>query len=114
MGGKEDRCGDNERQVVEAPSDDMRLFFRAYRVVRWAEVIAACAGIVMLPLLTIYAVDVLPIAVLAVGFIVCVSLDQAKVALKLAMDTEEERREEAENFRRLSTMVCLRDSRKGR
>lgn len=114
MGGKEDRCGDNERQVVEAPSDDMRLFFHAYRVVRWTEVIAACGGVVMLPLLTIYAVDVLPTAVLVGGFFVCVALDQAKVALKLAMDTEEERREEIENYRKLNTMVCLREAGKDR
>lgn len=111
MGGKEDCVDDNERQVVVI-TDDARCFHRAYLLAGIANLVLNVAMIGYL-LVRGGSLDTVSIVMMAVGFFVLVTLYHVIVALQLAVETEEERCEEIENYRDLSARVCLREIRKG-
>jgi hypothetical protein len=113
MGGKEDCGDDNERQIVVI-TDDARCFHRAYLLAGIANLVLNVAMIGFGYLLVMGgSLDTVSIVMMAVGFFVLVTLYHVIVALKLAVETEEERCEEIENYRDLSSRVCLREIRKG-
>jgi len=111
MGGKEDCVDDNERQVV-VTTDDARCFHRAYLLAGIANLVLNVAMIGYL-LVRGDSLDTVSIVMMAVGVFILVTFYHVIVALKLAVETEEERREEIENYRDLSSRVCLREIREG-
>jgi len=113
MGSEEDSGFDYSEPIVDELGEDMHMFHRAYRLVRLVEFFFAGVSIGMLIMFG-FGDDMVPLIMYAIVMLpVCFALDQAKCALKLAINTEEERHEEMENYRKLSEMVCLREVGKG-
>lgn len=112
MGSKEDFGSDCDAPLVDG-LDDKLIFIKAYKALRiteWAMVIIGAAiaigclrAGVWWPL----------IGYVILGSFLAMPIQTGKKALRIAVETEEERNEEREHYRRLSEELCLREFRKG-
>lgn len=113
MGREEDRGFDYDEPIVDELGENMHKFRRAYRVVRSVEFILAAMTLGVVIYGWRSESQAATIGFVIIALFVCATIDIAKSALRLAMETEEERHEEMENYRRLSEELCLREHRKG-
>jgi hypothetical protein len=94
----------------ECLSDEAKTFVKAYSLLRKMEFFLAGVGFSAAAYL--YP-DLVPmILVVFALFPIGMTLEVGKRALKVAIDSEAERREEMDHYRKLSQTLCLRERRK--
>jgi hypothetical protein len=112
MGSNRDCRDDHQDSLVEG-LDDALVFIKALGALRIAEHVLCGSGIGIVVSCAMSGVWWPMVAYIMLGAIIARTVDIGKTALKIAIETEEERNEERENYRRLSEQLCLREFRKG-